>query len=307
LPDGTKVEGDPISETDNGVVFRMADGTDSPRIEWDKLTQESIRALLAKATTPREKALLEPLIEELPQEKAQRKEIIVKPIQTPDRPTTHLGMTAIFASPLGLTILLILYAANLFAAYEVAIYRRQPLPTVCGLAAIPFVGILSPIIFIAMPTRRREGDEEEAQTRFRAVPPPTAEKAAPAPAPPGVGPAGQLSAETNATPAPPQAAPVQAAASALPEPVIFQRGDFSFNRRFFETKLAGFFRLVPSEAERDMVIHIKSGRGDFTGRRITRITPAEIYLQTFHDKATADEMIPFVEILEVQIRHKDLA
>jgi hypothetical protein len=56
-----------------------------------------------------------------------------------------------------------------------------------------------------------------------------------------------------------------------------------------------------------MVIHIKSGRGDFTGRRITRITPAELCLQVFHDNATADEMIPFVEILEVQIRHKDTA
>ena len=98
---------------------------------------------------------------------------------------------------------------------------------------------------------------------------------------------------------------VQEAAPALPEPIVFLRGDFSFNRRFFETKLAGFFRLVPSEAEKDMVIHIKSGRGDFTGRRITRINPTELYLQVFHDNATADEMIPFIEILEVQIRHKD--
>jgi hypothetical protein len=97
----------------------------------------------------------------------------------------------------------------------------------------------------------------------------------------------------------------QEAAPVLPEPIVFRRGDFSFNRRFFETKLAGFFRLVPSEAERDMVVEIKSARGDFTGRRITRITPAELYLQVFHDNATADEMIPFVEVLEVRIRHKD--
>ena len=101
--------------------------------------------------------------------------------------------------------------------------------------------------------------------------------------------------------------PAGAAAPVLPEPIVFRRADFSFNRRFFETKLAGFFRLVPSEAEKDMVIHIKSGRGVFTGRRIIKITPAELYLQVFHDKATADEMIPFIEILEVQIRHKDFA
>src|SRR5208282_32087 len=106
-------------------------------------------------------------------------------IQPPDRPTTHLGMTAILSSPVGLVILLILYGANLFAAYEVAIYRRQPLPTVCGLAAIPFFGVFSPIMFIAMPTRKVTIDgqpapeEEQPATRFRATPPPTSATAPP--------------------------------------------------------------------------------------------------------------------------------
>ncbi len=309
LTDGTEIKGDPISETENGVVFQTANGTDLDRIPWDKLTQDSLRALLARAATAREKAFLEPFIEELPQERAQRKEIIVKPIQTPARPTTRLGMTAIFASPVGLTILMILYCANLFAAYEIAIYRGQPLPTVCGLAAIPILGVLSPIIFIAMPARTGslEG-QEEPQTRFRATPPPAETTAAPPEEGAGAGSGERPSLKAEGTVAARQPARplAQQAAPVLPEPIVFRRCDFSFNRRFFETKLAGFFRLVPSEAERDMVVHIKSGRGDFTGRRITRITPAELYLQVFHDNATADEMIPFVEVLEVQIRHKDL-
>jgi hypothetical protein len=93
----------------------------------------------------------------------------------------------------------------------------------------------------------------------------------------------------------------------LPAPVVFHRGEFSFNRRFFETKLAGFFRLVPGEAQKDLVVYIQASRGEFVGRRITKVTPGELYLQVFKNDATADEMIPFVEILEVQIRHKDLA
>jgi len=93
----------------------------------------------------------------------------------------------------------------------------------------------------------------------------------------------------------------------LPAPVVFRRGDFSFNHRFFETKLAGFFRVVPGEAEKDMVVYIHAARGEFAGKRITRVTPNELYLQVFKNDATADEMIPFVEIREVQIRHKDLA
>src|SRR5208282_4244208 len=83
LTDGTKIEGDPLSENDSGVVFQTADGTDLPRIPFDKLTQSSLRALLARATKAGDRALLEPWIEELPQEKAQRKEIIVKPIEPP--------------------------------------------------------------------------------------------------------------------------------------------------------------------------------------------------------------------------------
>jgi hypothetical protein len=50
---------------------------------------------------------------------------------------------------------------------------------------------------------------------------------------------------------------------------------------------------------------IKSARGQFVGRRITRATQSELYLQVFKNEATADEMIPFTDILEVQIRHKD--
>jgi hypothetical protein len=321
LTDGTKIEGDPISETDNGVVFHASDGTDSDRIPWDKLTQETLRALLAKAKTSREKEMIEPLIEELPQEKAERREIIVKPIQPPpllSRPAQspgqsrpHLGLMAVFASPVGLVVLLILYGANIFAAYEVAIYRRQPLATVCGLAAIPLFGVFSPIVFVAMPSRplmldgQPVGTDEQAQTRFHSTPAPASTTELPPPEDAGTAPASSPSSMPVAALA--QSRPEAAPAAAMPQSIVFRRGDFSFNRRFFETKLAGFFRVVPSESERDMVVQISSGRGNFTGRRITRITPAELYLQVFHDNATADEMIPFVEILEVQIKHKDSA
>jgi hypothetical protein len=309
LTDGSKIQGEPIFPvTDNGVVFHLDSGEDTPRVAWDQLSQDSIRQLLAKATSPHDKAFIEPLVMQMPQERAaaqaQKREIVVKPIQPPPRPTTSIGFFAVFTSPVGLMILVILYATNLFAASEVAVYRKQPLATVCGLAAIPFLGVLSPIIFIAMPTRPvviegiTQHSAEEAQTRFRATPPPTETTAPP--------PQDASSPEQMAAPAQ-AAAPVAATAPVLPEPIIFKRGEFSFNRRFFETKLAGFFRLVPSEAEKDMVIKILSSRGEFTGRRITKISPTELYLQIFHDNATADEMIPFTEVLEVQIRHKDTA
>jgi hypothetical protein len=301
LTDGTRINGEPISVNENGVVFHSADGTDIPRVAWDNLTQESIRLLVTKVKTPRDRALIEPLVEEPQQAKAERKEITVHPIEPPVRPKTGLGVTAVFGSPVGLTILLVLYCATIFAAFEVAVYRRRPKAMVCGLAAIPFLGVLSPIIFISLPTIKGQSEAEidSAQTRFvETAPPSDAATAAPPEDIPG---ASQAQAAPAAVYTPP---PV---AAALPEPTVFRRGEFSFNRRFFETKLAGFFRLVPGEAEKDLVVLIKSSRGNFIGKRITNITPAELYLQVFHDNATADEMIPFIEVLEVQIRHKDLA
>jgi hypothetical protein len=112
---------------------------------------------------------------------------------------------------------------------------------------------------------------------------------------PGVG---ASETEVQAAPPPP---------SALSEPIVFQRGDFTFNRRFFETKFPGFFRAIRAEAEKDLVLFFKTSRGNFVGRRITNITPNELYLQVFNNNVTADEMIPFIEVMEVQIRHKDAA
>ena len=108
-------------------------------------------------------------------------------------------------------------------------------------------------------------------------------------------------------------ATVEAAASvveeqkgpALPAAVVYARGQFTFNRRFFETKFAGFLKMVPGEAERDRVIHIKSARGEFIGQRLSKIEPNELFLQIRKGTATEDVMIPFTEVFEVTIKHKD--
>ncbi len=99
-------------------------------------------------------------------------------------------------------------------------------------------------------------------------------------------------------------APAAAASAAAPAQV-FQRGQTTFNRRFFETKLAGFLRMVPSESEKNMLLHVKSARGEHVASRISRVTPDELYLQVVKGGASTDVMIPFSEISEVQIRHKE--
>lgn len=310
LTDGSRVSGDPISYDDDGLLLKTGEGSYSPRISWGRFTDEALRQLRDEAKNPHDRAIVEPMVsDETPSEKAKLRQITVKPIETPPRPSGHLGILAVFTSPLGWVMLLILYGANLFAAYEIAIFRHQPLQTVCGLAAIPFFGVASSLYFLALPTRSA-ADDESSPSGGAAVPPSYAPTPLPSAAP--ASDAAPMSSEgfpsfsAGAQPGPSPAAAASAQPD-LPAPLVFLRGDFSFNRRFFETKLAGFFRVVLSGADKDLLIHIKAARGHFVGKRISRITPSELYLQVFKDNATADEMIPFAEILEVQIRHKDLS
>ncbi|HEV7924427.1 MAG TPA: hypothetical protein VGR14_03685 [Verrucomicrobiae bacterium] len=301
LTDGTKIVGSPESINDNGVVFQLDGGDYSPRLGWDKFTPEALKELKAEAKKESERALLEPMVDNLPQEVAKRKEIVVKPIQPPDRPKQGSGIFALFGSPVGWMIMLVLYGGNLFAAYEVCIYRHLPAARVCGLAAIPFFGVLSPIIYGAMPTQVPPPETFEAAPAQE--PAPATPEVAPAPGTPA--PAASYAPSATGARTQEAAPPAAAPAPTLPEPVVFARGEFSFNRRFFETKFAGFFRVIPSEAEKDLVLVFKAARGQFVGRRISRITPSELALEIVKNNVSAEEVIPFVEIAEVQIRHKD--
>jgi hypothetical protein len=98
------------------------------------------------------------------------------------------------------------------------------------------------------------------------------------------------------------AAPKGEGAPGAPETHVYNRGEYTFNRRFFETKFPGFFRVVPSEAEKDLVIAIKAIRGEYVGKRISRIASNEMHIQAL---SGAEVMVPFAEITQVQIRHKD--
>lgn len=302
LADGTRVAGDVVMYKEAGLLLKAADGSYLPIVAWNRFTEDSLKQLQAAAKTDRERGIIQPFIQDLPSEKAKFREITVKPVETPYRPTAHLGVFAMFSSPLGWLFLLVLYGANLFAAYEVAIFRNQPLATVCGLAAIPFFGVASPIWFLATPGRPGEEEEQER----RPAPVQSARVPIPAAAPPESPPPPARAEDPRRAPAAPPPPPPEPEPSAYPPPVVFKRGDFSFNRRFFETKLPGFFRVVLSDADKDMLIHINSSRGDFAGKRISRITQTELYLQIVKEDVSSEEMLPFSEIMEVQIRHKDL-
>ena len=288
LSDGQTLSGDPISFNETGLIIRLGDGTVSTRTPWSQFSQQSLKQILAEAKNPKDKAFVEPLIEETIEKETKRKEIVIKQVETPARPTGSLGILAGFSSPLFLVIFALIYFANIYAAFEVAFYKNLRPLVVCGVSAVlPIVG---PIIYLCLPGHP---DPMHGELYAPAQPASAPVEEAPIQSATGeVGFAPVSGTSGGSNPLVPQpgsqghpglrlAHEEPAPVAAVPAPIVFSRGEFSFNRRFFETKLAGFFRVVPGEAEKDMVIGIKSLRGDFIGKRISRVTQTELFLQVF--------------------------
>ncbi len=291
---GNILRGELASADEDGLVVKLDVGGFSKREPWINFSQETLKEL---AKDPKVAPLVEPFIELEPEQikaREKQKEIVVKPVSNRmERSPTKPGVVAAFITPLGLVILGVLMLANLYAAYEIALFRQQPVALVCGLSIL--LPGLAPLIFLCLPTHvehvHAEAGAEEAVAAETVG---SAAKATSSFAGKGQMPQSGLSLA---------AATKQEGGGAQPQ--HYTRGEFTFNRRFFETKFPGFFRVVPSEAEKDLVIVIKAVRGEYVGKRISRISSNEMHVQLQSGNASAEVMIPFVEIQTVQIRHKD--
>src|SRR5207253_4755869 len=126
--------------------LRLNAGGFSERISWSKLNQETLKSLMAN---PKTAPFVEPYIEVPAEEKAKakRQAIDVKPVPHPARPQGHISLFAALSTPMGLVILIVLVAANLYAGYEVALFRHHPFLLVCAVSLV--LPVLGPIIFLA--------------------------------------------------------------------------------------------------------------------------------------------------------------
>jgi hypothetical protein len=308
LANGNALRGEFASADEDGLVVKLDVGGFSKREPWINFSQETLREL---AKNPKAAPFVEPFIE-LPIEeikaKEKEKEIVVKPVaERMERPAEKPGLLAAFATPIGLALLAALMLGNIFAAYEIAIFRNQPVALVCGLSIL--LPVAGPVIFLSLPPRAAhaapaEGTLSDSQfdtAHAGAAPPHGAESKASLTS-------RMKSKITSVFHGKPAGGLTLAAASkpeastGAAEPQVYNRGEFTFNRRFFETKFPGFFRVVPSEAERDLVVAIKAIRGEYVGKRISRISSNEMHIQAL---SGAEVMIPFAEITQVQVRHKD--
>ena len=285
LTDGTSLTGDVISYNDNGVVFQLDVDKYSQRVPWTKFSQDALKQLADK---PKIKPLVEPFIESAPvAERTKKAEVKVHEVSRLELPPKSSLFGALFSSSVGLVMLMLIYAANIFAGYEIAVVRARPILLVMGVAVV--LPILGPIIFLAMPVR-----VEPSKTVVR---PETAPHTF---AVPGGG-AQPVAAGIHIVEASWQK---DAPAVDPSAPQVFQRGQFTFNRRFFETKFSGFFAMIRRESEKNLMLTVKTGRALFVVERITRIATNEMHVEVAQGAAKQEVMVPFAEIVEVQLKPK---
>jgi hypothetical protein len=283
---GDVYRGELSAADDEGVVVRLETGEFSPRIDWAKLSDDTLRIL---AENPKAKRFAEPLIE--PAVELLRKPalpITIRPVATRvPIPETKKGLWAALTSPTGLVLLLALFFANLYAAFEVARFKWRPVGLVCALsAALPVMGW---VIFLVLPRKTAPEEENATETAVAQT---------------------TITAPSTVTDTPKSGG---AAALGLSKsgsggneglPKVFRRGETTFNRRFFETQFPSFFRVVTTEADRDLVLDVAAGKGSVVASRISRISANEAHFKT----ATGQEIgVPFSEISQVTLRHKDAA
>ncbi len=168
--------------------------------------------------------------------------------------------------------------------------RARSIAGVMGLTAV--LPVLGPIIFLSMPIKVQAAPTEEQvvaepQTFITA----------------GVAQAQQEAAAAEAAGL--HISHEAAAARAHPEPQIFKRGQFTFNRRFIETKFSGFFGTTRRGEDKDMVLVIKTGRESYVVERITRIASNDVHIEAAQGAARQEVMVAFADIQEMQLKHKD--
>jgi hypothetical protein len=288
LNNGDVLRGEPVSFNDDGLVVRLDIGGHSPRISWSKLTQDTLKDL---AKNPQAARFVEPFIDEppVPKEKEKKKDLTIRPVPRVER-IEKPNFFASFVTPAGLAVFLVLYLANIYAAYEIARFRhRQPM-LVCGTSLV--LPVIAPAIFMFAPTGTEPAAEAEAVTE------------------PAVAAQAAGKATTGSLPKAPAMAPGLSIAQggekpgggAAQTPQTYKRGEFTFNRRFMETKFASFFRIVQSEADKDLVLVVRTVKEEHIAKRISRISSTEMHLQLVRG---VEVSVPFADIGEILVRHKE--
>ena len=159
--DGQKVTGRPVSYKPDYVQIMLQAGGYT-NVPWGHLSQETLQSLIkSKVYANPYGAYATPYLNPEPQAPPPPVKLTAKAVERMDRPVSG----GLMASPVMWLVFLMIYAANIYAGYEIAIYRQRATSVVCTVSA--FVPILGPIIFLALPSPVEEALQAAANCADR--------------------------------------------------------------------------------------------------------------------------------------------
>jgi hypothetical protein len=250
LTDGATFTGDILKFDEGGLMLHTPDDLYT-NLAWSRLSQDSLKQL---SQNPKIAPIVAPFIEPTESSAPAKAEITVKPVTRLERPAHPSLILGMLTSPVGLFVLLVLYVANLLAAYEISLIRARTPGQVIGVAAI--LPVIAPIIFLWMPIKSKTAEPEYAEV---------------------------VTAPSGSLENPQEEIPIVEVThkpiEKKPEPQIFARGKFTFNKRFMETKFAGYFGEAKGDALK-FTMEAKTTKDLFTVERIMQVTATDVLFET---------------------------
>ena len=267
LADGGAVAGDIVKFDDSGIMIHTPEEIFT-NVAWARFSQGALRQLEANAKI---KGFVEPFILPSEKERAPKAEIQINAVKRLERPSPSL-FGGLLKSSLGIFLLLIVYVANLFAAYEISIVKARAGAQVVGLSAL--LPIIGPVIFLILP--------------MYVPPPPVVEMTA------------------DGTPVEkPKEPQIQIGEASWkpqeekkPETQVYARGKFTFNKRFIETKFAVYLgNNADGDQAKKFAMEVRNMKESLAVQRIVSVSVTELVLQT----AAGSVTVPLTEIQEIKL------
>jgi len=299
LTNGDIIEGTVADVDQNGIVVRRDIGGFARRANWMQLTQQSLKKIrrLGEVDPKRYRgaaAYAEPFIE--PNESEMERNLLpgpVKGLSTPQLPDSVevTSKVAAFSSAGGLGLLLAIALGSMMAGLGVAAFRESNALLAAGVSL--FLPVIGPILFLVKPKVEYEDEyDEDEEYEYEEAETPAGTTMSDT----GGGAVAGMMPEAKKM----SFAQTGAKKSGL-KPQSWARGDTRFDRSFFQNNFPNYFKTVLGEAERGLVLALKTGKREYIGQRIKRISGSDIHMELLNGK---EQKISFSEIGTVDLRAK---
>jgi hypothetical protein len=272
MVDGGSVTGDVVKFDDNGIMLHTPLDTYT-NVPWGQFSQDALRQL---SGNPKIQPLVELFIEPTEAEHPVKPQITVKAVNRLEFPAKPSVLGGMVTSALGIFILLALYGANLYAAFEIALIKARAPAQVVGLSAI--LPVIAPIIFLFKPMEEQKPPEEAVVQEVFPEGEKTPEEIQ------------IVEASWNTKPE-----------EKKPEPQVYARGKFTFNKRFVETKFASYLGDGKSGDAAKFTMELKTLKDTFTVERFMQVGATEVLLESVQ---RGQVTVALGEIQEIKLNPK---